>query len=354
MNINKDQISFSNYLTNLKFHLYRGKGHFFRYILNRVKWHVYPRLRIITKYPEHVDIELSAMCDMKCPMCYTITDEFKKSVKRRNMSWQNIKKILDECGEGGVFSIRLSWRGESLLNKNYIKTIKYAKSVGIKEVSALTNALRLTPEIFEELVDAQMDWLTISVDGVDEIYNQIRAPAKFDDLIEKLRAFKEIKKRKKSVKPVIKIQTVYPAIEDNPELFYKTFEDLVDQISVNHLVDYLQKDQNISYVENFECPVLYQRLTIGSDGRILMCYNDEFDNHVFGEVGSNRTIQDVWKGDQFSQARMQHKNFNGVSSYHACSRCFLPRQRDSYKSVKLNNSNIPIQILSGREQKVGR
>ena len=78
MNINKDQISLTGFTSNIKFHYNRGKGHLFRYIVNRIRWHWYPRFHILTSYPEHVDIELSAMCDMKCPMCYTITDKFKK------------------------------------------------------------------------------------------------------------------------------------------------------------------------------------------------------------------------------------------------------------------------------------
>jgi radical SAM protein with 4Fe4S-binding SPASM domain len=354
MNINTDQISLTGFTSNLKFHYRRGKGHLLRYILNRIRWHWYPRFHILTKYPEHVDIELSAMCDMKCPMCYTITDEFKESVKRRNMKWDNIKKILDECGKGGVFSIRLSWRGESLLNKNYVETIKYAKSVGIKEVSSLTNALRLTPEIFEQLVDANMDWLTISVDGVGDTYNEIRNPAVFDELIKKLEKFKEIKRKKGKVKPVIKVQTIYTAIEKNPQIYFDTFEPLVDQVSANQLVDYLQQDNEIVYAPKFDCPVLYQRLTIGSDGRILMCYNDEFDHHVYGDITEGDTILDVWEGKEMTKARELHMKHSGIEAYHACSRCFLPREHESYEVVNINGKKISIDKLTGREQEVGK
>ena len=45
-------------------------------------------------------------------------------------------------------------------------------------------------------MEAGLDWLTISVDGVGDEYNKIRAPAKFDDLIEKLKKFKKIKEKK--------------------------------------------------------------------------------------------------------------------------------------------------------------
>ena len=194
---NKDQIHLSNFLENFKFHLKRGKGNLFRYFINRIKWHYYPKFRYISQYPEHVDMELSSACNMRCPMCYTITDEYKRSVKRTNMKPELIDKILKECGQGGVYSLRLSWRGELTLNPHWIEAIKKAKQYGIKEVSTLTNALLLTPEKFEQMLDAGLDWLTISVDGVGKQYEEIRAPAKFPEFIEKLKAFKRIKEKKK-------------------------------------------------------------------------------------------------------------------------------------------------------------
>ena len=115
MSTNKDQIHFSSNLENFKFHLRRGKGHLFPYLMNRFKWHFYPKRHIVAKYPEHVDVELSSACNMRCPMCYTITDKFKNNVKRTNMTFERIEKIMKECGENGP--VRLSWRGELTLNQ---------------------------------------------------------------------------------------------------------------------------------------------------------------------------------------------------------------------------------------------
>lgn len=351
--INQDQISLASRFDGLRFHYYRGQGHLFRYIINRVRWFFYPRFRKLTDYPEHVDIELSAACNMKCPMCYTITDDFKKEVKRINMPWEMIKRILDECAKGKVFSIRLSWRGESTLNKHFVETVKYAKQIGIKEVSTLTNALLLTPEMFAELVDAGIDWITVSVDGTGETYDSIRKPAKFVDLIKKLKRFKEIKEEKGTKKPVIKVQTVWPAIENNPQEYFSVFSPLVDQVSANQLVDYLQKDESVPFVSDFECPVLYQRLTIGSDGKVLMCYNDEFGKHVYGDMSKGDTLYNVWHGVQMTQARKRHKDHVGVNTYHACSRCFLPREYEQHKAVTIGGRKVVVDKLKGREQTVG-
>ena len=49
------------------------------------------------------------------------------------------------------------------------------------------------------------------------------------------------------------------------------------------LIDYLQKDKDIGYFEDFDCPVLYQRLAVGSDGKIF-CPNDEMGEYTFGDA----------------------------------------------------------------------
>src|SRR4051812_39971515 len=96
MEINKDQIIISSLKDSLLYHYKRGKGHLGRYLLNRYRWHQLPKTQTVLEYPEHIDLELSSACNMKCPMCYTTTDEFKEKVSRKTMEWETIKKVLDE------------------------------------------------------------------------------------------------------------------------------------------------------------------------------------------------------------------------------------------------------------------
>ena len=93
----------------------------------------------------------------------------------------------------------------------------------------------------------------------------------FEDAVNKIKNYQDIKKRRNVVKPVIKVQTVWPAISENPEEYYNTFNPIVDQVASNPLIDYLIRDTDITYEENFTCPQLWERLVIGSDGRALLC-----------------------------------------------------------------------------------
>lgn len=351
MQINKDQIHLSRW-KRLQFNWRRGSGHVAAYLANRFRWYIYPRLLHVTTFPDHVDVELSAACDMVCPMCYTITEEFDRSVQKKSMSFELFRKVVDECARHGCYSIRLSLRGEPFLNKHIVDMIRYAKKAGIKEVSTLTNGLRLEPAMFKEIMEAGLDWLTISFDGMGKTYEEIRAPAKFEEAVEKIKAYKRIKDGAGSVKPVIKIQPVWPSIKDCAKEFCNLFEPYVDHIASNPLVDYLRKDTEIEYWENFTCPVLYQRLVIGSDGKILLCSNDEMGMHPLGDANTD-SLYAVWHGARMEEARAIHRAHRGVELLEPCKHCYLPRKTLRVLE-KMGDAYIPVEKLINRPDVVGR
>ena len=70
-------------------------------------WHDLPKKRELRDYPLPVDIEMSSKCNLRCPMCYTTTEEFTK-VPSKYFDI-DLFKIIDEIA-GKVYA-RL--RGEA-------------------------------------------------------------------------------------------------------------------------------------------------------------------------------------------------------------------------------------------------
>jgi len=346
------QIFFDSRLKNLKFEINRSKGHLFSYINNRIRWHLFPTIHHVAKFPSHVDIELSSLCNLNCPMCYTTTDNFKAKVNQKVMNMDLFKKIIDECSKFNLYSIRLSLRGESFINKDIFKMIEYAKKKGIKEVSTLTHGGFLNEEKFEKLIDLDLDWLSISFDGIEDTYNKIRHPLKFEDSLENIKNYQKIKKRRGVVKPVIKVQTVWPAISKDPDRYFSLFEPITDQVASNPLIDYLAKDSDIEYEENFSCPQLYQRFVIGADGNVMLCAFDEMESHKIGNM-NNETIFDIWHGEKINKAREIHKKHLGAEQIEICKHCPLTRKRES-ESTNLGGKSLKISKYVGRDQTVGK
>lgn len=321
------------------------------YAKYRMDWEELPKTGTIREYPPQVDLELASACNLKCPMCYTITDDFKNNVKTMFMDFDLFKKIVDEIA-GKVYALRLSWRGESTLHKNFVECIKYAKSKGIKEVSFLTNGGKLDLEFFKKLVDAGADWISVSADGLGETYNQIRKPLKFEDTLNNLTEIAKYKKENNLKKPVVKIQTIWPAIREYPEEYYNTFAPITDMVAFNPIIDYLGKDEDIVYENNFSCPQLYERVFIGSNGLAYMCNSDEFGKHSIGNA-KEQTIHEIWHGKILNDVRRLHSKKDGFKDLEMCRKCFYPRATEANEKAIVNGREILIENYINRKQKVG-
>lgn len=333
-----------------QFEINRSGGWEEEYKKYRSNWVNYPRQQYVSEYPLLVDVELSSLCNLKCPMCYTITDEFKNKVCTQLMEYSLFQKIIDEIG-GKVPAVRLSLRGEPTLHPDFISCIKYCKEKGIGEVSFLTNASRLTKEYFIEMAEAGADWITISIDGIGAEYERIRTPLKFEDTLQKIKDVHEIKQKRGWKKPVIKIQGIWPSIKHNPSEYYNTFEPYTDLIAFNPLIDYLGKDDDIVYVDEFACPQIYQRLVIGSDGKVMLCANDEAGSYLLGDIHVE-SVHDIWQGEKIKKIRKLHES-GKFKDLDVCRKCYLPRATEDSEKALINGREIVIKNYINRSQIIG-
>ena len=350
--INKGNYSMDTAEREALFEQCRGDGWEQEYAEYRRKWSEYPQRQQISEYPLLVDIELSSVCNLTCPMCYTITDEFKRQVNVTRMSWDLYKKIIDEIG-GKVPAIRLSLRGEATLHTKFIEAIKYAKDHSIKEVSMLTHGGKLTLPYFQKMVKAGIDWITISVDGLGETYERVRKPLKFNELLGKLKAIKQYKDENKLKRPVIKVQGIWPAVaESGADAYYNTFAPCTDLVAFNPLIDYLSNDTHIEYLEEFTCPQQYQRLVIGADGLVMKCSNDEENREVIGDI-NQEAVHQVWHGEKMQSVRDMHLQFRGFMESAVCRKCYLPR-KTADEEAQVNERTFVVRNYVHRIQLIGK
>lgn len=314
-------------------------------------WVDLAKTRQIRDYPLLVDLELSSRCNLNCPMCYTITEEFLSKVDRKYMEIELYKKVIDEIA-GKVFAVRLSLRGEATLNKHFIEAVAYAKKKGIQEVSTLTHGKKFSGDYLRKAVEAGIDWITVSVDGMGETYNKIRRPLTWEATLGRLKEIKALKDELGVSKPVIKVQGIWPAIRENPTAYYEALEPYTDLIAYNPLIDYLHNDSQIVYEENFACPQLYQRLVVGSDGKVMMCSNDEDALHPVGDA-YQQTIHEIWHGDAMNKVREVHSHTDGFKELLVCRNCYYPRKALPDEAAQVSGRSIIIENYVNRAQQVG-
>lgn len=348
--INKGQFTLESEERIQRFEENRGYGVEDAYKENRELWIDYAKRQFVSDYPLHVDIELASICNLRCPMCYTISPEFKTKVNAKLMDFGLFTKLVDECAAGNVYSIRLSFRGESFLHKRILDCVKYAKQKGIKEVSTLTNGLRLDEEMFKQMMEAGIDWITISFDGLGKTYEEIRRPAKYERAVEKIANYAQIKTEAGRVKPIVKIQSILPAIEKDPQAFYDVFAPITDMVSANPLIDFLQSKKDIPKIENFSCPQIFQRLVVGADGLCMMCANDEEGKVIVGDANI-QSIHEIWHGKEMSRVREIHRRCAGAKELTACAECYLPLQTYE-EEVPVGDRHVVAEKYASGKQKV--
>ena len=289
------------------------RRHPLHYMKNRWQWENYPKWKYVAPFPLHVDLEVDSRCALQCPMCYRrVFDNMKKNAKEdpnlkfAAMDFEVYKRAVDECVENDLYSLRLSWRGESTLHPQLIDMVAYAKDKGIKEVSFITAGGKLTEEYIKGLIDAGLDYVSLSVDGLAGAYDKLRYPLKFDETVERIANIHRLREEYGNGYPKIKVQGIYNYFKDEVIDYYNVFLPITDNISFNVEHDYsLDVQHGNSEEEHVFCPYPWQRLTVTATGLVPLCIADWDADVPIGDIKHN-TIKEIWHGEAMTNARELH------------------------------------------------
>lgn len=350
--INKGNYSMDTPEREARFHDYLAEGWEDGYRAYRANWIQWAKTQHVAEYPLLVDLELASICNLRCPMCYTITKEFRKHVNAKVMDYDLFTRVIDEIG-GKVPALRLSLRGESTVHPRFVDCVRYARDHGIQEISTLTHGGRLTLDFFRQIQEAGISWITVSIDGTGDVYNRIRKPITFEETLGRLVDIKRYKDEHKLHKPVIKVQGIWPAIEESGvQDYYDKLAPVSDLVAFNPLIDYLSHDRDIDYLDDFACPQQYQRLVIGADGLVMKCSNDEENQEVVGNA-YEQSVHQIWHGNGMQSVRDIHKKPRGFLASPVCRKCYLPR-KTTHDSGCVSGREFAVQNYTKRTQLIGQ
>lgn len=294
-------------------HLRRGRGHLSAYLWNRIQWNYFHRMGRVPGFPLNIDVEPSSACSLECDHCFRQYMDMGESAL---MEMGLYRRIVDECAACGLFTLKFSMRGEPTLHPEIVEMVRYAKDKGIKEVWINTHGGHLTEEMGAGFVRAGLDCLTVSFDGLGSMYESIRIPLKYQETLEKLRTVVAVRERLGAKKPLIKVQTLWSAIKDDPEAYLRVMRPLVDQVSYN--IDFDFKEIHFTPDPEFVCYRLWQRLAITSEGDVLKCPSDFEKREVLANL-RDCSIKEIWHCHQHAERR-RHLAGQRLAS-DVCRRC---------------------------------
>ena len=324
------QYSFESWSDKWQNEYKRAKGKFIPYIWNRIQWKLYPKLKIVPEFPLNIDIESSSACDLKCDHCFR---QYMDMRENSHMEWELYTKIVDEASTYKLFTLKFSMRGEPTLHPQLPEMVAYAKDKGIKEVWINTHGGTLTEEFTKRLLNAKPDWITISFDGLGDMYESIRMPLKYEESLEKIKRLRYLRD-KHSPNTFLNAQGLWSAIKHDPEEYLKVLSPIVDRICYNPDMNF--KEIMLVPDDSYVCPRLWQRMAITSNGDVLKCPSDFEKDEVMANV-RDKSLKDIWEQNQGNN-RALHLNGKKCESV-PCNKCHHGAKKVP-RSVGVNGQTI--------------
>ncbi len=274
-----------------------NQGRFADYFFNRLAWHLAPTYRIVTPFPLHVDLESASTCNMNCPMCYR--DMLKTTGQ---MDFDLFCRLIDECAASDLYSVRLSWRGETLTHPRITEMIAYV-AARIPNVSFLTNAFFIDERICACLVENRVSYVAVSFDGIGEVYETVRAPAKFAESMARLRMLRSMREAAGSLLPQIRTCTIWPAIRHDPGAYQQTMREVADYMVKNPYINFKGR---MTLKQGFVCQYPWERIVVGWDGTGQCCTGWNATDIALGDARVV-SIREMWHSPRQGEVRRLHQ-----------------------------------------------
>lgn len=283
-------------------------------------------------------VDPSSLCNFRCQFCPTGYKSMveRAGYKRQILDFDVFKKLIDGLEEFSqpLKVLRMNKVGEPLLNTKIAEMIRYAKKSGrVSYIDFATNAGLLNEKTSEALIDAGLDRLNISIEGVNsEQYKRFcGANVDFENLVKQIRFFYE---NKKACEVVIKIPSNYISAQD-VDTFKTIFGDICDRIFVENLTSIWpnfninDESNEITVSEESQyggvikdrkiCSYIFYSMAVNADGTVSACCPDWEEKLIIGDLKQN-SIYEIWHSDQLRKLQYQHLKGQRYEN-EVCSNC---------------------------------
>jgi len=306
--------------------------------------------------PFIVFVDPASSCNFKCTFCPTGHRDMIADTGRFQgvMKIDVFQKIVDDLGEFDtpIKVLRMYKDGEPFLNKRLAEMVAYAKrSKHVEYIDTTTNGTFISPDRVGPVIEAGIDKINISVDGMTEDTYAKFTGFKFD--FEKfVENVKWLYDNKGNCEVVVKIPGELITAVQRQE-FFDTFGDHCDRIFVENFAPCwpefdIEKHTGVKISKGIyqqaigdtdTCPYIFYGYSVNADGLVSSCFLDWGRKLVIGDV-RRRSMKEIWNSELMNALRLQHlegrRRQNGV-----CGNCgqlshCLPDNIDTHRLVLLD------------------
>jgi radical SAM protein with 4Fe4S-binding SPASM domain len=272
--------------------------------------------------PFIVFVDPASSCNFKCTFCPTGHRQLIADTGRFNgvMKFDVFTKIIDDLAEfeKPIKVLRLYKDGEPFLNKRLADMVGYAKQSNCVEyVDTTTNGSLISPDRVGPLLEAGLDKINISVDGMTE-----ETYAKFTGFKFDFKRFVEnvewLYSNKGNCEVVVKIPNELASKAEQEE-FFATFGDCSDRIFVENFAPCwpgfdIERHTGVKiskgiYQQDISdtdvCPYIFYGYSVNADGLVSSCFLDWGRKLIIGDV-RQQSMKEIWNSDKMNTLRLQH------------------------------------------------
>lgn len=295
------------------------------------------------KVPLYLDIELTNCCNIHCNMCPVGTDAMKRN--KGFMSEEVFEQILNNIKRYHIQGVRFIRWGEPTLHPHFLDWAKALKQEGVL-VHFNTNGLLLNEEKIKEIIEAKIDSVKFSFQGIDDLtYGEMRSGGSYSKLLHIIKMMYSM--RGKGAKPYISVTTSI-TYESDEEItrFQEEISPYCDEVGVGRtkmqhidikrmklskerktVYERFMKEDRSSMHRMTVCPEIWDKLSVNWDGSVSACCQDYDNIMIVGNILEN-DLKEIFHNEKEKYYREILKNDN-YEQLALCRNCYeyIPLKR---------------------------
>lgn len=287
--------------------------------------------------PFSVHIFPTFYCNFKCGYCLHSLSPDKlaeMNFVKQKMELSVFKKAIDDisCFKSKIKALIFAGHGEPLLHPDIAEMVKYASEKNIAErIEIVTNGSLLTNELSDKLINAGLDRLRVSLQGItSKKYKEISdVNIDIDELISKLKYFYE---RKTKTEVYVKVMDISLDSKDEFDKFKEMFEPVSDIAAIEYTIPFVNEVNYSQYGDLSQkckqgntgksdiCSMPFYMMVVYPDGSVAPCCSTTVPIK-YGNI-KEKSLTDMWNGKQHHA--FLRKQLGGFKNINICKDCSVP------------------------------
>lgn len=268
--------------------------------------------------PFTVLLEPSSLCNFRCVQCFqSLADDGYFQKTRMHMPLERFARVMEQLRTWPgprIKVLKLALYGEPLGNPAFGAMLRLAREAEVAErMEITTNAALLSRRLAEVLVAERLDYVRVSIYGVDPVRHRAVTGSAFDvgTIHENLRVLQQVKRTAASERPFVSVKMLDAYGPEN-DRFMERYRDVADELYLDKPHDWVGgadeafvrryyggnaaaalKDLAGDRSPREACPMPFTTLAVRSNGDVAPCCVDYPGGTNLGSVEAH-SLQEIW------------------------------------------------------------